>query len=88
MLQASTPNISIGEQFDDARASTKLSGGAEPSLPRRLFSDPKNLAFIFMKVSTQRQSMQRQSIIQGNQSFVMKNKFYFYIGNSKFKQIK
>jgi len=30
MLQASTPNIRIGEQFDDARESTKLSGGAEP----------------------------------------------------------
>jgi len=29
MLQASTPNIRIGEQFDDARESTKLSGGAE-----------------------------------------------------------
>jgi len=33
MLQASiyTPNIRIGEQFDDARESTKLSGGAEPN---------------------------------------------------------
>jgi len=44
MLQASTPNIRIGEQFDDARESTKLSGGAEPNLPKRLFNDPKNLA--------------------------------------------
>jgi len=41
---ANTLKKSIGEQFDDARASTKLSGGAEPSLPRRLFNDPKNLA--------------------------------------------
>jgi len=31
MLQASTPIIRIGEQFDDARESTKLSGGAEPT---------------------------------------------------------
>jgi len=47
MLQASTPNIIIGEKFDDAKASTKLSGGAEPSLPRRLFNDPKDLALAF-----------------------------------------
>jgi len=36
MLQASTPSIRIGEQFDDARENTKLSGGAEPNLPKRL----------------------------------------------------
>jgi len=46
MFQASTPNIRLYEHFDDARfdESTKLSGGAEPNLPKRLFNEPRNLA--------------------------------------------
>jgi len=42
-MQASTLNIRIGQQFDYAKESTKLPGGGEPNLLKRLFYDPKHL---------------------------------------------
>jgi len=36
-----------GAQFDDARESTKLSGGAEPNFLKRLFNDPKTWRWLY-----------------------------------------